>query len=60
MREKAKDYISKNTFLVMELGEVWGGGDVEEGLWIHKEFIDLQLYDEIHEVVLGNKERLTK
>lgn len=37
-----------------------GGGDVEEGLWIHEEFIDLQLYDEIHEVILGNKERITK
>lgn len=41
------------------IGGGMGGGEVKEELWIHNEFIDLQLYDEIHEVVIGNKERLT-
>lgn len=35
-----------------------GGGEIKEELWIHKEFSDLNLYEEIENVLSGAKEKI--
>ncbi|MNZ37281.1 hypothetical protein D3C78_547230 [compost metagenome] len=40
------------------IGGGMGGGEIKVKLWIHKEFSDLNLYDEIEDVLSGRKDKL--
>ncbi|WP_025678832.1 hypothetical protein [Paenibacillus massiliensis] len=40
------------------IGGGMGGGEITEKLWIHEEFSDLNLYEEIEKVLSGAKEKL--
>jgi hypothetical protein len=42
------------------IGGGMGGGEVKEELWIHNEFMELKLFDEIEQVILGKKDRIRK
>ncbi len=42
------------------IGVGMGGGEINEELWIHKEFSDLNLYEEIEDVLSGATEKIKK
>ena len=42
------------------IGGGMGGGQVKEGLWIHNEFMDLNLFSDIEQVLIGKKDRIRR